>query len=79
MKKAEAGAATVKEARALLGGLAPESFYKLVNGGELRTFKIGSKRYVAHKAINDFIARREQAEAERRAGEPSASNTSTRS
>lgn len=60
------GVATVNEARALLGGLSAERFYKLINSGELTSFKNGSKRYVSHAAIADFIAQREQADAERR-------------
>ena len=67
MPKNLPGAATVKETRELLGKLSQESYYKIANSGELKTFKIGSKRYSSHLAIAEFIARREQVEAEERA------------
>jgi hypothetical protein len=70
------GVATVKQARLFLGKLSQEGFYKLINAGELVSFKIGSKRYVSHAALADFIARREQAEAERRAAETDSDATS---
>lgn len=60
-------AATVRGARARLGDLSQMKIYELFNSGSLRSFKIGSKRYVSHAAIADFIAQREQADAEERA------------
>ena len=45
----------VKEARQRLGGISPTTFYKLVNDGELRTVKIGSRTFVPASVIDDFI------------------------
>lgn len=35
------------------------SFYKLVAAGEIKTFRIGKRRYVSEAALQDFIRRRE--------------------
>jgi excisionase family DNA binding protein len=45
----------VKEARERLGGISPTTFYKLVNDGEIRTVKIGSRTFVPASVIDDFI------------------------
>ena len=60
-------AATVREARAMLGALSQMKIYELFNSGALRSFKIGTKRYVSHAAIAEFISRRELDESDRRA------------
>ena len=48
---------TVKEARALIGGISQAGFYKLVNAGELKTIKIGGRRLVPAESIDDLIQR----------------------
>lgn len=48
---------TVKEARALIGGISQAAFYKLVNAGELKTVKIAGRRLVPDESINDLIQR----------------------
>lgn len=48
---------TVKEARALIGGISQAAFYKLVNAGELKTVKIAGRRLVPDESINELIQR----------------------
>lgn len=48
---------TVKEARALIGGISQAAFYKLVNAGELKTVKIAGRRLVPEESINELIQR----------------------
>ncbi len=56
----ERAAYTVQEARTLLGGIAHATIYKLIDTGELRTFRIGRRRLIGVDAIRDYIARAEQ-------------------
>lgn len=43
-----------------------ESLYRLIRSGQIRTFKLGRRRYVTKQALLDFIASRETVEAEQR-------------
>ncbi len=51
---------SVREARELLGGISQATFYSLKNSGALRTFRIGKRRLVSERAIDDFIRSREE-------------------
>lgn len=51
----------VTETCARLGRISRKTFYELVNAGELKTFKIGNRRYVSAAALADFIERKESA------------------
>lgn len=46
---------TIKEARQLLGGIAPATIYGLIRRGELRTFRVGRRRFVGADAIDEYI------------------------
>ncbi len=46
---------TVKESRERLGGIAQESFYKLVRTGQIRVAKIGRRTYVSDAELDRFI------------------------
>lgn len=52
----------VEEAMKLLG-IGRTALYDLIKSGQLRTFKIGRLRKVRASAIDDFMRRREAAEA----------------
>lgn len=52
-------AVSVIEARKKLGGISNAIFYKLVNSGDLRTFRIGRRRLISRSAIRDFVLDRE--------------------
>ena len=52
-------AVSVIEARKRLGGISNAIFYKLVNSGDLRTFRIGRRRLISRNAIRDFVRDRE--------------------
>ena len=53
-------AVSIAEARSLLGGIANGTIYRLIDTGELRTFRVGRRRLVGINAIHDYIARAEQ-------------------
>ncbi|MEX0709142.1 MAG: helix-turn-helix domain-containing protein [Woeseia sp.] len=54
---------TIAEARHLLGGIAPATIYALIQRGELRTFKVGRRRFVSNDALHDYIVAAERATA----------------
>ena len=43
------------EARAVLGGIGRTKLYELVGTGELRTVKIGRRRFVPVQAIEEYV------------------------
>lgn len=43
------------EARRRLGGISHSHYYALINSGQLRTLKIGRRRFVTDEAIADLI------------------------
>ena len=51
---------TIQEARQLLGGISQATVYKLIRHGELRTFRVGRRRFVSDNAIRDYIAAAER-------------------
>lgn len=53
---AHRAAYSVAEARQLLGGIAQPTIYALIRRGELRTFRVGRRRFVSGEAIRDYIA-----------------------
>ena len=53
-------AVTIPEARAMLGGIAQATIYRLIDNGNLKTFRIGRRRLVGVNAIHDYIARAER-------------------
>ncbi len=40
-------------------GISHTLLYELIRSGELRSFKIGARRFISAKAIHDLIAKRE--------------------
>lgn len=54
-------AVSVTKARELLGGIANPTIYRLINSGELKTFRIGKRRMVSLQAIQEFIENSESA------------------
>ncbi len=57
----ERGALRPNEAAAWLG-LSRDSLERLIARGELRSYKVGTSRFVSVAELQSFIARREQAE-----------------
>lgn len=45
----------VDEARRLLGGISPATFYRLVGRGELVAVKCGGRRFVRHRDLLAYI------------------------
>lgn len=43
-----------------LGGLGRTKVYELITSGELRTVKIGRRRFVPASAVEEYVARLEQ-------------------
>ena len=43
-----------------LGGLGRTKVYELITSGELRTVKIGRRRFVPATAVEEYVARLEQ-------------------
>lgn len=43
-----------------LGGLGRTKVYELISSGELRTVKIGRRRFVPASAVEEYVARLEQ-------------------
>lgn len=43
------------EARRRLGGISHSHYYALINSGQLRTVKIGRRRFVTNEAISELI------------------------
>lgn len=43
-----------------LGGLGRTKLYELIASGELRTVKIGRRRFVPASAVEEYVARLEQ-------------------
>ena len=41
--------------------VARPTLYELINSGQLRTFKVGRRRFVTDTALSEFFERREQA------------------
>lgn len=52
---------SVDEVGQLLGGLARQSVYNLLNAGDLPSFLVGHRRLVAHEDLVKYIARRKEA------------------
>ena len=52
---------SVEDACTQCGGIGKVKFYELLASGELKSFKIGRRRFVSAQAIAEFIAKREQA------------------
>lgn len=50
---------SVDAACELLGGISRSTFYRLVREGQLRTAKVGGRRFVSDEAIREWIARAE--------------------
>jgi hypothetical protein len=48
---------TIKEARQLLGGISRNSIYALLRSGNLPSVVIGCRRFIAHSAIAELVAR----------------------
>lgn len=46
---------SVDEVGQLLGGLARQSIYKLLNAGDLRSFRVNGRRLVAHDDLAAYI------------------------
>jgi len=55
-------AVTVKSARSIMGGVSQAFIYKIINSGELRTFKMGSRRMIATQALDEYIEQQEKKE-----------------
>jgi len=53
---------TVKDARSQMGGVSQAFFYKIMKGGEIKTFKMGGRRLVSAGAIDEYIKQQEQKE-----------------
>ena len=49
----------VAESCSRLGNISRKTYYELIASGQLKTFKIGSRRYTSDGAIADFIKLRE--------------------
>jgi hypothetical protein len=47
----------VEEGRGYIGGIARESFYRLVRSGEIRTVHIGRRTFVEKAELDRFIDR----------------------
>lgn len=47
-------------------GIGRTKAYELIDDGELETYKVGKRRFIAHAALERFVARREAAEREAR-------------
>jgi excisionase family DNA binding protein len=47
----------VPEVAALLGGVTPRYVWKLIDSGELPSFKVGARRLVARTDLDAYIAR----------------------
>ena len=56
----ERDAYSVMETRQRLGGISQATFYLLKKSKALRTFRIGKRRLVSKRAIEDFIRSREE-------------------
>ena len=54
-------AQTVKEAREHLGGISESTFYELVKGGYLKTFRVGRRRMVLTSELDAYIERQTEA------------------
>lgn len=52
-------ALSIIESRQALGGISQAMIYKLIKEGLLRTFKIGSRRFISVDEIKRFIAEAE--------------------
>lgn len=52
-------ALSIIESRQSLGGISQAMIYKLIKEGHLRTFKIGSRRFISVEEIKRFIAEQE--------------------
>jgi hypothetical protein len=48
---------TIKEARQLLGGISRNSIYALLRSGSLPSVVIGCRRFIAHTAIAELVAK----------------------
>lgn len=46
---------SIKEARALLGGISLGTLYKLLRSGELASVIVGCRRFISAEAISEFV------------------------
>lgn len=58
-KQLQQGAMSPKQFRQWIGGMSEDLFYKEVANGELRTFKVGRRRFVSTGAGLEYIKRKE--------------------
>lgn len=42
-------------------GLSRKGIYQVINSGELRSYKVGKRRFISHDAIIEFVRQREAA------------------
>ena len=47
----------VKDAQQSLGGVSNVTVYRLIDSGDLRSYKIGRRRFIYLDSINDYIDR----------------------
>lgn len=47
----------IPDAREALGGLGRTKVYELIASGELRTVKIGRRRFVPASAVEEYVSR----------------------
>ena len=52
-------ALSIIEGRQSLGGISQAMIYKLIKKGQIKTFKIGSRRFISVDEIKRFIAEAE--------------------
>lgn len=55
---------TVEQAREALGGISQATIFRLMQSGQLRSFKVGRLRRVSWAAIEDYVRRQEAADDE---------------
>lgn len=53
---------SVDEVGQLLGGLARQSIYKLLNAGDLRSFRVNGRRLIAHEDLAAYIDRQRESD-----------------
>ncbi len=52
-------ALSIIDSRQSLGGISQAMIYKLIKEGQLRSFKIGARRFISIEEIKRFIAEQE--------------------
>jgi len=46
---------SINEAKVYLGGISHMQVYRLIHSGDLRSYKIGTRRFVQLDSLNDYI------------------------